>query len=467
MKDIILTSFSQDQFNRKCIAENLTKIILAKNEPLVISLDSEWGTGKTTFIYMWKDLLDNDYKEDFKTIYFNAWDNDYIKDPLLAIFSELEHQINESDPKIIKALNKLKEAIKPYVQMGTSLGIKVLSQGILEKNDFSLGEKLDSNLVKISKELGEIAISEISTTKKLRKELKKEMINYQSSTGKKIIFFIDELDRCRPTFAIELLEVIKHLFDIDNFTFIVSIDKEQLSHSVATIYGQNMDTIGYLRRFFDLDYKLPKVDLNKYIQIKNKNILSSYLNVKLLSFFLEELINLYNYSLRDIEKLYYYLDILLPQISEFKLDSTNYNQVYIATISYIYANLIILKIKKPILYKKIMDCNYTVDEIIKDIKVIDVKKYDKTIGGVWNGWHTKPLQRFINPLLEKYLALNLKTTTPNWYQIVHSSEEFIVKATDEQGNPLGGWDNKIDLTHFFKEHNIKSKLEFINNFELN
>ena len=286
MKDIILTSFSQDQFNRKCIAENLTKIILAKNEPLVISLDSEWGTGKTTFIYMWKDLLDNDYKEDFKTIYFNAWDNDYIKDPLLAIFSELEHQINESDPKIIKALNKLKEAIKPYVQMGTSLGIKVLSQGILEKNDFSLGEKLDSNLVKISKELGEIAISEISTTKKLRKELKKEMINYQSSTGKKIIFFIDELDRCRPTFAIELLEVIKHLFDIDNFTFIVSIDKEQLSHSVATIYGQNMDTIGYLRRFFDLDYKLPKVDLNKYIQIKNKNILSSYLNVKLLSLYI-------------------------------------------------------------------------------------------------------------------------------------------------------------------------------------
>lgn len=321
MRDIILNSFSDDQFDRKCIAENLTKIILAKNEPLVISLDSEWGTGKTTFIHMWKNFLDTDYKESIKTIYFNAWDNDYIKDPLLAIFSELELQIKEDDPKLIQAFTNLKETIKPYIQMGTSVGIKVLSQGILEKNDFSLEDNIDSDLIKISKKLGEVAISEISTSKKLRKELKNEMKNYQSSTGKNIIFFIDELDRCRPTFAIELLEVIKHLFDIDNFTFIVSIDKEQLSHSIATIYGQNMDTIGYLRRFFDLDYKLPKVDLNKYIQTKNQNIISSYSNVKLLTIFLEELMTTYNFSLRDIEKLYYYLDILLPQIPEFKLDS--------------------------------------------------------------------------------------------------------------------------------------------------
>ena len=59
------------------------------------------------------------------------------------------------------------------------------------------------------------------------------------------------------------------LFDINNFTFVISIDKEQLSHSVSTIYGHNMDTVGYLRRFFDLDYKLPKVDIKKYIDIKN------------------------------------------------------------------------------------------------------------------------------------------------------------------------------------------------------
>ena len=227
-----------------------------------------------------------------------------------------------------------------------------------------------------------------------------------------------------------------------------------------------MDTVGYLRRFFDLDYKLPKVDLNKYIQIKNEKILPSYSNIKLLTVFLEELMITYNFSLRDIEKLYYYLDILLPQIPEFKLDSKKCGEIYIATISYIYANLIILKIKKPILYKKIMNCIYTVDEIMNEIKPIDVKKYDKIIG---EGWHTAPLQKFIEPILDKYLSLNLKTNTPDWHQRICSSEEFVVKLTNEQGNPIGGWDNQLDLIHFFTNtgSNINSKLEFINNFEQN
>lgn len=116
-----------------------------------------------------------------------------------------------------------------------------------------------------------MSIKEISVDKTLREKFKEEMRSYQKEIDRKIIFFIDELDRCRPTFAIELLEVIKHLFNIENIIFILSIDKQQLSHSVSTIYGQGADTLGYLRRFFDLDYKLPKIDLEVYIN--NKNII--------------------------------------------------------------------------------------------------------------------------------------------------------------------------------------------------
>ena len=155
----------------------------------------------------------------------------------------------------------------------------------------------------------------------------------------------------------------------------------------------------------------------------------------------------------------------MPQISEFKSDSDNYTDVYNATISYIYANLIILKIKEPIIYNKIINCNYTVDEIIKAIKVIDLTDYEMRIGG----WHTNPLQRFIEPIMETYLLLNLKRNTSNWDKKIYYSGEFIIQLTDEQRNPLGGLDNKIDLTLFFKDRddNINSKLEFINNFELN
>ncbi len=74
MNDTILTSFKEDQLNRKGIAQNLTHIISTKNKPLVISLDSGWGTGKTTFIHMWQDMLmsTEQYQKQFETIYFNA-----------------------------------------------------------------------------------------------------------------------------------------------------------------------------------------------------------------------------------------------------------------------------------------------------------------------------------------------------------------------------------------------------------
>ena len=143
----------------------------------------------------------------------------------------------------------------------TKVGVKVGTAGVLDLDKVNLGDYTEDTILDLAGKLGEFSIKEIVASKSIRTKFKEVMSEYQKENGKKIIFFIDELDRCRPTFAIELLEVIKHLFNIDNCIFIISIDKEQLSHSVSTIYGQNMDTIGYLRRFFDLDYRLPKLDV--------------------------------------------------------------------------------------------------------------------------------------------------------------------------------------------------------------
>ncbi|QDE47832.1 hypothetical protein EIN43_17235 [Enterobacter hormaechei] len=61
--------------------------------------------------------------------------------------------------------------------------------------------------------------------------------------------FIDELDRCRPNYAIDMLETIKHLFDINNVVFVIATDKEQLSHSICSVYGSGFDATRYLDRF--------------------------------------------------------------------------------------------------------------------------------------------------------------------------------------------------------------------------
>lgn len=461
MNDENLESFDLDKFNRQIIAENLTKIIESKNKPMVISLDSDWGTGKTTFINMWKHMLDKDdqYNIKFNTLYFNAWEHDYIKDPLLAIFSEIESQMKENSPEIKEQLNKVKEKIKPYVKLAATSGIKMLTAGILDLNQIDFGKFNEDELIKLAGELGNLSIKEISASKQVRTELKKELCNYQESSGKKIIFFIDELDRCRPTFAIELLEVIKHLFNIDNFVFIISIDKEQLSHSVSTIYGQNMDTIGYLRRFFDLDYKLPKIDIKQYTDVKNLTTFKNYTNTEYIQVFLKELFSDHKFSLRDIDKTYYYIELVLPLIEVFNDSKGNFKNIYILTTSYICSILIITKIKNPILYKKIIDADYKTENIIKDFYVPNLKYYDDYIGE----YHKDILQAIINSILEKYLNLNLaikyvKDTSklkPPTYLVGLSVE------SSSQSDDL-----MFDLVNLFKDPslNINNKLEFIENF---
>lgn len=389
MREDKLKSFDDDIYNRKVIAENLTKIIEVQEEPMVISLDSEWGTGKTTFVTMWKDLLDNDeeYSSKFNTLYFNAWENDYITDPLLALVSEIEAEIKREDSKFKKNFNKVKEVILPMAKLVTKVGVKVGTAGVLDLDKVNLGDYTEDTIMDLASKLGEFSIKEIVASKSIRTKFKEVMSEYQKENCKKIIFFIDELDRCRPTFAIELLEVIKHLFNIDNCIFIISIDKEQLSHSVSTIYGQNMDTIGYLRRFFDLDYRLPKLDVHMYMDNRNEVVLKGYYNVELFKMLLKEIFINEQFSLRDIDKAHYYIKLLLPLVTEFNKDSKD-NSVYIATISYLYAILIAMKIKKPVLYRKIIDVEYNVEEILKDINIVNLDHYKEVRIG---GWHNKPL----------------------------------------------------------------------------
>jgi len=92
------------------------------------------------------------------------------------------------------------------------------------------------------------------------------MLTGKDGGKKPLIIFIDELDRCRPTYALELLEKAKHFFDIKGIIFVLAIDKEQIGHSIRSVYGVGMDVDGYLRRFIDLDYHLPEPDTEKFCE---------------------------------------------------------------------------------------------------------------------------------------------------------------------------------------------------------
>ena len=79
----------------------MTEIVELYSDGFVLAINNEWGTGKTTFVKMWKQYLENN---DFKTVYFNAWENDFDSNPLVAIMSELKPLINTKNKEVLSQL---------------------------------------------------------------------------------------------------------------------------------------------------------------------------------------------------------------------------------------------------------------------------------------------------------------------------------------------------------------------------
>lgn len=462
------TSFSEDLLNRKQIAENLLQILKNNNDIRVLAIDSRWGTGKTTFVKMWSQLISENYKEENETMYFNAWENDFVNEPIVSLLSELEKQMNEKNSHIKNIFEKGKDKVKPFVQIGGKIGLKYLTKGVLD--NVTWNDLTEEGVQELSNKIGDLIFKEVETAKKSRKALKEDLINFQKNINKKVIVFVDELDRCRPTYAIELLETIKHIFDIDNFIFVVSLDKEQLSQSIKTIYGQGMDSEGYLKRFFDLEYNLPlNTNLKNYISVQNTKI-NNYNenNIKYFKRFIEEIFNSENYSLRDVNKAFNYIKILLPMIVEFdKKNEEKYYESYLIIVSYIYAYFINLKIKHDDILKNIIKFNYEPDiEYIKsNLITFDKERFNLK----FNDFADIKVKELLEEVIEKYLLLiydlNIYEANSNIFYGDEFRDRYQVGLKLEDGTYWYGAD--FNLRHLDENLKVLEKMNFISNFKTN
>lgn len=160
------------------------------------------------------------------------------------------------------------------------------------------------------------------------KETIKKVLTNNDGTKSKLFIFVDELDRCRPTYSIELLERIKHLLDIEGLVFILSLDKEQLSHSVKSLYGHEFESKGYLKRFIDIEYSLVKPNLDGFINYnydwfrfenffeKRKKYSAFKEDRDYLLDVLKFLASKYVMSLRDVEQLFVRLNLVILSTPE-------------------------------------------------------------------------------------------------------------------------------------------------------
>ncbi|MGK3372890.1 KAP family P-loop NTPase fold protein, partial [Citrobacter youngae] len=250
------------------------RVSLGRNDLLIrtfLNINAEWGAGKTYFT----KRLTKAISKRHPTIYIDAWKEDFSEDPLLTVFCSIKEQLTGQSDKFTTLINNTIENIGPLLKTATP----VIIEGLVKKltgieSASKLGKDLSSKLLEIHSEKSK-------KVEAIRKGIARwvEFIEQKDCIDKELPIFIiiDELDRCRPNFAINLLEITKHIFNIPGVVFIIATDTEQLQHSIKVVYGNDFSASHYLSRFFDRRFLLPTPEYSDLLLTKTgENIISDF-----------------------------------------------------------------------------------------------------------------------------------------------------------------------------------------------
>lgn len=296
--------WEDDLFSRRPDAELISAYVetsvarqLAQAHPrgLTIAIDAGYGEGKTFFL----ERLCKHLSHRHPVAFIDAWKDDIADDPLTALAATLKRSLghlsqSEVGSKLETVLSKTGQILNAagFGALKKAAGLLITDQGAeavssilagdpntIERQAQSLQESAETAVGAAATELfrrsaklvidQRIAAFEAgrNAVAEMRSSLL-ELVRALESGHQKppIVFIVDELDRCRPTYAIKLLEEVKHLFDVPGIVFIFGLHRGQLVHSVAGAYGVNFDGHAYLRRFFSRTLSLTSPNILPLVQ---------------------------------------------------------------------------------------------------------------------------------------------------------------------------------------------------------
>lgn len=251
--------FENDLLGRREAVDTLTHLVGNLDGPCAIAVDAAWGFGKTTFLRMWSQHLRN---QEFLVLEFNAWETDFSDDPFLTLSTELTEGLQSSGAQLPGGIiEKLKGASQEVLRWMVPSAIRFAASQVP-----LIGAQVGEEAAAFAEErLSRYSKSRMSV-ERFRTVLADMATALSGANGNRpLMVMIDELDRCRPSYAVELLEIAKHLFSVDRIVFVLAVNCDQLAHSVKALYGIDFDAEGYLHRFFDVDLQLPEPDRQAFI----------------------------------------------------------------------------------------------------------------------------------------------------------------------------------------------------------
>lgn len=324
--------FRNDVLQRQQFGDALLNLATRSTDELVISLDGKWGEGKTTFVKMWQGLLK---EKGIPSIYIDAFQNDYTEDAFISIASAITSYVDQNSAEAQKGSNFRDKAKKVGIRLlswTAKIGIKAATLGVIKESDIDtlseIGDDVAADTSETIADLVKERLSEhsketelIQSFRESLSDLPKTLIDNNSG---RLVIIIDELDRCKPSFAVEILEKIKHLFSVKNVVFLLVMHKQQLEEAIRSVYGSNIDAHTYLQKFINVETTIPKRISDRY-----SNDIDSYIK-KLLQLHeittwgddrnivdcLIPLAQHFNLSLRQLERVFTNLAIIYSTSGE-------------------------------------------------------------------------------------------------------------------------------------------------------
>lgn len=255
------------QLERAKDGKKLSDLVERITEPMVVAVDAPWGAGKSVFLKCWvgAHVLENEGLA--TTVYFDAFQHDYMDDPLIGLTGVLTERFDNKGPKA-KWLKTATEAAAKLARPIGRIGLAVITAGATE----TTGAIVDAGLTAGSKELAKA--SEAFWKKEDGKRA--AMQEFRGSlevlaAEQKLVIVVDELDRCRPDYALNLLEVIKHFFSVKNVHFVLGVNLKELGNAVKARYGSEARAEKYLQKFVTVKMPLiprPSRSASSQLQIR-------------------------------------------------------------------------------------------------------------------------------------------------------------------------------------------------------
>ncbi len=248
--------------------------------PASIGVYGDWGSGKSSLMYMCKERLMEEDKK-IKCLVFNGWLFENYEDAKTAILGTIldeiskEKNLTKKAKDIIKGLYKSIDKfklVKSILKYGTDF---LVTGGLNSIHGITMNQALRTTQEKIEAteiERVQSAVTNELNNKELREDIKKFQKEFTSLLEKtkinRLVVFIDELDRCRPDTILETLEAIKLFLFEGKVAFVIGADERHISYAVKSkfkdIEGVQID-IGkeYLEKLIQYPIRIPQLNADE------------------------------------------------------------------------------------------------------------------------------------------------------------------------------------------------------------